>query len=430
MFFFRCSRIFNVHHDTKGIEDEAGKHRNDIKSAFKQLHQSLDERESTLLSKLNELVEEKKRSLLEIRNTLNAKKADSQRKLNECELKVMKSTKIHEIDSRIEEIRGISQQIQRVEVPTKKHNSIRNTKINVILKPESMMNAINGFGTVSRGVVPVLLSLTDNKNASISVQWKLNGAISESADENSKLKIEWTEVKSNDLAQFEEKWEHQKEVNVIGIADETTTIVSVESKVAIYVMRIQYFDGTNWSFPSEMKTASVEPLMDSWDPQRKGPNLAISGTSIMHYSSGYQSAYCRNAVSEGIHSWTFKIETITRGWFLLGVYESRCDVILQNSFQHNPTGSYCLELTSGQLPSLSKSGCWITDSNKRNYGPKCKNGDVIRMTLDLVFCTLSYGVNGRYYGKAWDVEKSSYRAACTMRGNADGINLLSYESNV
>ena len=331
-----------------------------------------------------------------------------------------------QIDSRIEEISGIASEIESIEVVTEEHDVFRNTKINIILRTESMINTINAFGRVLSGVVPVLLSLTDNKHGLISVKWKLNGTVSEINDDvNSKLRVEWSEAKSDDLTEFDEKWEHQKEVNLIGKLSETTTTVSVKNKVAVYVMRIHYFDGTDWWIPSEMKTVSIEKVFDAWDPQCKGTDLVISGTSIMHSSNwGIQRAYCKNVVSEGIHSWTFRIDQISSGrGFLLGVFKSQDDPVVHTGFQSNPTGSYSLDLHDGWLFSLTRSGHMTEDSNKRNYGAKCKSGDVIKMTLDLVSCTLSYAVNGRDYGKAWDVENSSYRAACTIYANSDKITL-------
>lgn len=384
-----------------------------------------------MLANLHELVAEKKRNLQKWASTLTAKVEESQSKLNECELKVTKPTKIHELEPRIEKITSIAKEVQNVEVITSEHDAIRNNEIRVLLAKANLIGSIKGFGSVSSGVVSVLLSLTDNTDASVSVKWKLNGPLSESADdENSKLKIEWSEVKSDDLAEFDEKWQHQTEKNVVGSEDENTLKVAVGNKKAVYVIRILYFDGKNWSIPSEMKTVSIEQVMDSWDPQCKGTDMVISGTSIKNSISGYRSAYCKNVVSEGIHSWTFKIDQITSSWFLLGVFKSECDPILQNYFQSNPQASYCLELRGGTLPSLTRSGCSHEDSNKRNYGPQCNSGDVVKMTLDLVSCTLSYIINGKEHGKAWDVEKSSYRAACTMYGSGDKITSLSYESNV
>ena len=153
-FILRIKFRFTDIHQTTDIDGEAEKHRNDIQSAFKQLHQSLDERESVLLSKLNQLVAAKKSNLLKAANTINAKKAESQRKLNECELKVTKPTKIHELDSRIQEISGIATEIENVEVVTEDHDAIQNKKINVTLNSESVVAAVASFGSVSVGLVP------------------------------------------------------------------------------------------------------------------------------------------------------------------------------------------------------------------------------------------------------------------------------------
>ena len=377
-----------------------------------------------MLSKLNELVAAKKSNLLQIANTINAKKAESQSKLNECELKVTKPTKIHELDSRIEEISGIAKEIENVELVTMEHDAIRNKKINVTLKTDALVADISGFGSVSVGPVPVLLSLTDNRDASVSVEWKLKEQQSANSDnQGHKLKIEWSETKSDDLAQFEEKWEHHKEVEVGGGTETTTTKVTIRNKAGLYVFRIQYFDGNDWILSSELKTVAVEQVTDAWDPHFTSKHLTLSGTSIA-YKDGQTSSYGKRIVSEGIHTWTIKAD-VTSGYTLFGVWKSQFDPLVDTWFENSINQSYAVCVHNGKLLKPSAKGGYL--NNEEYFQSGNKKDITIKMTLNLVDCTLSYTVNGTDCGKAFDVERTSYRMAATLYYKGTRFNLVSYD---
>ena len=47
----------------------------------------------------------------------------------------------------------------------------------------------------------------------------------------------------------------------------------------------------------------------------------------------------------------------------------------------------------------------------RSYGCECNENDIIEMTLDCNQWTLSYKINDKDFGKAFDVKPNKYRAA-------------------
>ena len=115
---------------------------------------------------------------------------------------------------------------------------------------------------------------------------------------------------------------------------------------------------------------------------------------------------------------------------LFGVWKSQYDPYLGGCF-YGKKKDYALELHYGHLmdPTGNTTYC------RENYCPALTAGketksDIIKMTLNLVEGTLSFTVNGTDHGKAFDVEKVSYRAAVTLCGKDSKFTLLSYECSV
>ena len=76
-----------------------------------------------MLSKVDDFVRLKKGNLEKMASDLEAKKAESERKLNDCELMLTKPIKIHELDSRIKSIDKMAEAIERVRILTEEHDS-------------------------------------------------------------------------------------------------------------------------------------------------------------------------------------------------------------------------------------------------------------------------------------------------------------------
>ena len=72
-----------------------------------------------------------------------------------------------------------------------------------------------------------------------------------------------------------------------------------------------------------------------------------------------------------------------------------------------------------------------TDSWYLSHGglaPRCVEGDVVEMILDLDALELKYAVNDVEYGVAFKVENTSYRAVVSAYGDGDVLELLSYKN--
>jgi len=416
---------------TRNISENANKHRTNIRLAIRALHQALGEREAVLLSAVDEVERSKNSNLAKMGNELRAKKAECQQKLSECELKVAEPTKIYNLDARIVAIGTVAEEIEAVLVVSAKDEVIRKTEMNVILKNEPLLASISQLGSVASGPVPVLLSLTDNQSGSVSIKWKLEGRDSDAdavhtEGERGKLKIEWSETKTEDLTQFNGNYERSADGAVKWKPPYQQTKVKLGKRTATYVIRIRYYDGLDWSPPSAPRTVALT-LKDSWDAQCLGANMTTTGQRIENTIASYRSAFGVRIVSKRVHSWTVRIDKITKtGWTLLGVWKSRYDTasVLNSNFADGKHHAYCLELNSGYLPDTARAWNWM--QGQKRYCPQIKSGDVVKMTLDLNQGSLCYEVNGKEHGKAWDVGKESYRLACMLYKN-DKMSLLSYE---
>ena len=80
-------------------------------------------------------------------------------------------------------------------------------------------------------------------------------------------------------------------------------------------------------------------------------------------------------------------------------------------------GGFCYAISHGKKES------W---DGEEEYGSVCKNGDVVTMVVDLNKMNLRYSVNDVCYGKAFDIDKDSYRVAVFMYEKANSIQLLHY----
>ena len=201
--------------------------------------------------------------------------------------------------------------------------------------------------------------------------------------------------------------------------------VSVENKVALYVFRIQYFDGLKWSAPSALKTVSVEErLVDSWDPQCIGTKMTLSGPSVkikMGSGNGRAAVFGKMVISEGTHSWTIRADSLDKtggSYAMFGIWKTQ--------FSPEPN-KHMNDIGRHKSYFLAANGGKLYDTKKGSSSPEAQftDGDVVKMTLDLEKGTLSYAVNGTVCGKVFDVEKESYRVVCSLYYTNEKVTLLS-----
>eukprot|EP01083_Nonionella_stella_P076028 206979_1 len=261
-----------LHAATKDIDEQVDTHKSSIKSIFKALHVSLNKREVSLIQRLHDIATDRKTKLQNASDSLSQQHAISKQKRKECSVKVAKETQLHQMESRIKDVLQITQQVESIEVPTKHDSIFVNNKIDVSLDGTSMSQTVNSFGDVLGGIRPKLMSTSiciyqnhaavfAYENRAVCVKWKLIGS-KPLQNNNTKLKVEWTETKTDDVNH--EQW-HTKQVDLISDRNHETVLVHVENKIAMYLFRIQYFDGSYWSPRSGIKTMSIEDMVFEYE---------------------------------------------------------------------------------------------------------------------------------------------------------------------
>ena len=331
-------------------------------------------------------------------------------------MRLKKSIKLDQIERRKKIILQTMKEVEDMEVNT----TISSQKINLSLSKSLMIKSINSFGIVFAGSIPILTSLTNDEDCHILVKWQLNEESKN--DDNTKLRISWSEVKSDDIDQFDQKWEN----NLIFDSEnyEKPISISVENKTAIYLFQVEYFDGNHWSSPSNLKSITTTQLTDVWDTNCKGKDVQITTKSIVTTYTRYTTCYLSRVASKGIHIWRFRIDNKGSGcWRLIGIWKTKYTPNTNSYFVNGGNKAYAFAIDQPRLADPNKDGTNLSGT----YGKVCDKGEIVQMTLNLIDCILSFKIGPNDYGKAFDVEKTSYRAAVTIYDQFKTITLVSYQ---
>ncbi len=184
---------------------------------------------------------------------------------------------------------------------------------------------------------------------------------------------------------------------------------------------------------------------DRFDPILHGKDITVSDNKItfkisnkFEYSNS--SAFLSNIVSNGKHQWKFKIVN-KKTYPYIGVRPNKTDPN-DNELNDNNELNQCVRGYGlfglwypryyGLLRGLKYNDSRTLFCVNKKYCPTRKNdGDIIDMYLDLNKFELSFVINNKHYGKAFDVDKTSYRAVCShwgFRRNPKSFELLFYKT--
>ncbi len=180
---------------------------------------------------------------------------------------------------------------------------------------------------------------------------------------------------------------------------------------------------------------------DRFDPILHGKDITVSDNKITFkisnkFDYSNSSAFLSNIVSNGKHQWRFKIIN-KKTWPYIGVTPNKTD---PNDNEHNNELNQCVRYDGyglfglwypryyGLLRGLKL--LWFITWTKTYCPTRKSDGDIIDMYLDLNKFELSFAINNKHYGKAFDVDKTSYRAICShwgFRSNPKSFELLFYK---
>ena len=180
-----------------------------------------------------------------------------------------------------------------------------------------------------------------------------------------------------------------------------------------FYVKNDLFDTANTNWTLEIDDDSIkQPYQEILDPR-----LMIS--------------YLKNIASNGIHIWRFKNNnTTTNDADVIGIKNIKNELELTGFFDgKGPSDGYSLFL-GGLIRKQSEDNNWEELESWGNG--HIINGTIIEMILDFNNLELSFKVEWKDYeasiGKAYNIEKGSYRAAIGVHGDSKKcITLLSYK---
>eukprot|EP01083_Nonionella_stella_P280903 955819_1 len=163
------------------------------------------------------------------------------------------------------------------------------------------------------------------------------------------------------------------------------------------------------------KTADVA-VIDCFDASVscKEIRLSNSNTIAQGKRDGVCVAYLSKLVTPiGVYRWTFRLRKVGSPPSLyIGVWKTKHG---RHPYSSVNTKGKCYSYAP-LFASLNAGDKGFHDTAQDTYGDKrCKEGDIIEMVLDLKKFQLRYIVNGKDYGVAFKVERTTYRAAVSMK---------------
>eukprot|EP01083_Nonionella_stella_P002155 6202_1 len=219
-----------------------------------------------------------------------------------------------------------------------------------------------------------------------------------------------------------------------------------------YIIKAAAENENGWGLPCEslaFRTLDNQiNLGDEWDPNTKDDSIHIQSKftilSVLESANGYtsnRSASLTRTVNEGVHTWKFQgMNGNTDSWFLFGIWRVDDNAQLntktfltdQRKYGHGSNvTSYAYAANSGWKKHDGKTLEYVAVSNQYRLNSRgrrlaCGLCVVVEMILDLNNYTLSYKVNGKDHGKAFDVTQGTYRAGVTLSRHRCQCSLLSY----
>ena len=168
---------------------------------------------------------------------------------------------------------------------------------------------------------------------------------------------------------------------------------------------------------------------DKWDKENKALEVEIDENNIVTHLS-YETAtttFLTEEVDSDIHSWKFKVVKCTNhryGTMRIGIWD-----VSKNGgkppFNEPFNSFYKFGLNEFQ------GYAYYTSNGKKNifniyeeWGEKCLEGTIVDMKVDFNELSLSFMINGKDYGKAYDIKPGKYRAAVYLYFEGDAFQFI------
>ena len=161
---------------------------------------------------------------------------------------------------------------------------------------------------------------------------------------------------------------------------------------------------------------------DDWDPNYISKYMKLSDRTVTQISHAFGSSYGKRIMDSGIFKWRLKINQCENNGFIFG--------IRRVGDPNNPPPTHTWFTNGGWDSGYAFRSRYsrLTDDDGyalgKPYGASPENGSIIEMTLDLDELTLSYIIDGKDYGKAFDIKRGKYRMGFYMDQKDDSVSLL------
>ena len=213
-----------------------------------------------------------------------------------------------------------------------------------------------------------------------------------------------------------------------------------------YVKECEQKYQQNQIIPSMIKYLCLiyfNQTQDAFDQENTNTNLQIDDANTVILPSRIcindestnglyekENSYLQNVVSQGIHIWIFKQRNLEYSTDMIGIRNiQHCPLPLTGWFdqckedEYRVLGyAYCL---AGYKKELQSDGLhW---NSVKPWGQECKSGDKIQMTLNFQDLSLHFKLNDTDLGKAFTIQRGSYRAAISLYDDGMGSNPIEIE---
>ena len=192
----------------------------------------------------------------------------------------------------------------------------------------------------------------------------------------------------------------------------------------------------NSSIPSMIKYLCLIYLnlnKDEFDTTYTHSDIEINNDSIKakpYIDRAAVNSFLTNVVNSGVNIWRFQSNGCRHE--LIGIRKSASGLTPSDLDGWFDEGEDNESIGYGYFPHkpalTNPDNC--NQCGKRWGKEDYHAGDIIQMKLDCIEWTLSYKINNVDYGKAFDIESNTYRAAITLFPNSDeapSYTLISYQ---
>lgn len=188
-------------------------------------------------------------------------------------------------------------------------------------------------------------------------------------------------------------------VTVIGYTRRVQAEMMVNiTKYIIQLILIYYCSADKWMNNSDHDEQSVTRLISGTILHLCRKRL--SGSRYIRSAPVQSVTYLSNFISTGIYKWTFKIKLLHQGYNVhIGIFST---IAMQ---------SFCYCFGSEGIAIYRMDTDLHEHDTERIYGCMCKQNDTIEMVLDTTNQSLSFVINSKKYGVAFNnIAEDSYRA--------------------